>query len=92
VKTTVAARPSVKVRVVWRRRFGPLVAIHVRDDWKPCTPERSEGLPLESLELPEEDEPVEPPRIDPVPPVGAGDGSEGSVVRVPAGGLVVAAG
>jgi hypothetical protein len=93
VKTTVAARLSVKVRVVWRLRFGPVVAIHVRDDLTPRRPERSGPPSLEEPALSEEDDPFEPFRLarsrgDPLAPVTAGDASVVAVVTAPAGAVV----
>jgi hypothetical protein len=74
-KTTRAARGSTKVRVVTRRRFGPLVAIQLREERKRCTLGRSalEPGPAEAEE--EEDEPAEPV----FPPLGpATEDTEGS--------------
>ena len=93
VKTTVAARLSVNVKVAWRRRFGPLVAIHVRDDWTPCRPELWVPLSLEEPVLPEADDPFEPfgltrVRGEPADPVTEGDAIFGAVVPAPAGELV----
>lgn len=56
VKTTRAGRGSTKVSVVVRRFFGPLVAIHVRDESKCLTRAGRDAPPLERAEeLPEEE-------------------------------------
>ena len=69
-KTTRASRGSTKLSVVSRRRFGPEVEIQVRVDRRLWICRRSARLPLDEPELPaeerpEEDGPVEPPRIEP---------------------------
>jgi hypothetical protein len=62
---------STKVSVVPRRRFGPEVEIHVRDERRLWICRRSGRLPLDELELlaeegPDEEEgPAELPRIEP---------------------------
>jgi hypothetical protein len=53
------------VSVVPRRRFGPEVEIHVRDERRVSMCRRSGRLRLDELELPEEEGPVELPRIEP---------------------------
>jgi hypothetical protein len=69
-KTTRASRERTKVSVVPRRRFGPEVEIHVRDERRRSICRRSGRLPLDEPELPaedapEEEDPVELPRIEP---------------------------
>jgi hypothetical protein len=69
-KTTRASRGSTKVSVVPRRRFGPDVEIHVRDERRLSIGRRSGRLPLDEPELlaedgPEEEGPAELPRIEP---------------------------
>jgi hypothetical protein len=60
----------MKVSVVPRRRFGPEVEIHVRDERRLSICGRSGRLPLDEPELlaedgPEEEGPAELPRIEP---------------------------
>jgi len=69
-KITPASRGSTKVRVVPRRRFGPEVEIHVRDERRLSICGRSGRPPLNEPELlaedgPEELGPAELPRIEP---------------------------
>jgi hypothetical protein len=70
-KTTRASRGSTKVSAVPRRRFGPEVEIHVRDERRLSICGRSGRLPLDVPEFlaedgPEEEEgPTELPRINP---------------------------
>jgi hypothetical protein len=68
-RTTLASRGSTKVSVVPRRRFGPEVEIHARDERRLSIRRRSGRLPVEEPELPaeegpEEEGPVELPRIE----------------------------
>ena len=63
--TTRASRGSTKVSVVPRRRFGPEVEIHVRDERRVSMCRCSGRLRLDEPELPEEEGPVELPRIEP---------------------------
>jgi hypothetical protein len=94
-KTTRASRGSTKVSVVPRRRFGPEVEIHVRDERRVSICRRSGPLRLAELELPadegpeEEEGPVELPRIEPT--VAAAEpteevtvGAEGAELVLPA--------
>jgi len=69
-KTTRASRGSTKVSVVPRRRFGPEIEIHVRDERRLSICGRSSRLPLDEPELLAEDGseaegPAELPRIEP---------------------------
>jgi hypothetical protein len=74
-KTTRASRGSTKVSVVPRRRFGPEVEIHVRDERRVSICRRSGPLRFDGLEGPAEEDPdeegpdregpVELPRIEP---------------------------
>jgi hypothetical protein len=78
-KTTRASRGSTKVSVVPRRRFGPDVEIHVREERR-----LSCRLPLDDPELPAEEGPeeedpeeadrVELPRIEPTVEAGESTG------------------
>jgi hypothetical protein len=93
-KTTRASRGSTKVSVVPRRRFGPEVEIHVRDERRVSICRRPDPLRLAELELPadedpEEEGPVELPRIEPT--VAAAEpteevtvGAEGAELVLPA--------
>jgi hypothetical protein len=82
-KTTRASRGSTKVSVVPRRRFGPEIEIHVRDERRRSICRRSGRLPLDEPELPAEDGPEEEgpaglPRIEPT--VAAAESTEEATV------------
>jgi hypothetical protein len=98
-KITRASRGSTKVSVVPRRRFGPEVEIHARDERRLSICRRSGRLPLDEPELPaedgleeeeeEEEGPAELPRIEPT--VAAAEpteevtvGAEGAELVLPA--------
>jgi hypothetical protein len=73
------------VSVVPRRRFGPEVEIHVRDEPRRSICRRSCRLPLDEPELPaedgpEEEGPAELPRIEPT--VAAAESTEEATVGV----------
>jgi hypothetical protein len=73
------------VSVVPRRRFGPEVEIHVRDEPRRSICRRSGRLPLDEPELPaedgpEEESPAELPRIEPT--VAAAESTEEATVGV----------
>jgi len=93
-KITPASRGSTKVRVVPRRRFGPEVEIHVRDERRLSICGRSGRLPLDEPELlaedgPDAEGPAELPRIEPTvaaaePTEEATVGAEGAELLAPA--------
>jgi hypothetical protein len=93
-KTTRASRGSTKVSVVPRRRFGPEVEIHVRDERRLSICRRSGRLALDEPEFPAEDGPEEEglaelPRIEPTVAVAesteeATVGAEGAELLPPA--------
>jgi hypothetical protein len=61
---TRKARGSRKVRIVARRRFGPAVEIHARDESKRSTFRRPARLPFDGEVLRADEEPDGAPSID----------------------------
>jgi hypothetical protein len=75
INTTLPARENVRVRIVTRRRFGPVVPIHPREDLNCVTLARFGPDPVEPEELPTEEPRPEPevePEVEPEPSPGDG--------------------